>query len=74
MRRLDQTVSQDVKKDRDDDQYTEISMKYNKDSRRNQYDNHKNRENNLASQYQQSNHEHYQHIRNIKISTIFNLK
>ena len=35
MRRLDQTVSQDVKKDRDDDQYTEISVEYNKDSRRN---------------------------------------
>jgi len=49
-------------------------VEYDEDSRRNQYNNYKNRTNNLTSQYQQLNHECYQHIRNIRGPTIFNPK
>ena len=49
-------------------------MGYDEDSKRNQHNNHRDGANNLTSQYQQSNHEHYQHIRNIKGPIIFNPK
>ena len=74
MRQLDQTISQDTEGDRNDNQYTEIGERYDKNSRRNQYDCYRDRGNNLESQYQQLNHEHYQHIRNIREPTIFNPK
>jgi len=35
MRQLDQTVPQDVKRDKGDDQYTETSTGYDEDNRRN---------------------------------------
>ena len=52
----------------------ETSTEYNEDSRRNQCNNHKDGANNFTSQYQQSNYEYHQHIRNIRERIIFNPK
>ena len=52
MRRLDQTILQDAKRNRSNDQHTEASMRYNEDSKRDQYNDHRNRANDLRSQYQ----------------------
>jgi len=74
MRRLDQTIPQDTKRNRSNDQHTEASTRYNKDSRRDQHNDHRNRADNLTSQYQKSNHECHQYIRNIREPMIFNPK
>jgi len=46
---LDQTILQDAKRNRSDDQYIEASIGYNEDSRRDQHNGHRNGANNLTS-------------------------
>jgi len=67
-------IPQDTKRNRSNNQYTEVSVGYNEDSRRDQHNNYRNRANDLTSQYQQSNHECHQHIRNIRGPMILNPK
>jgi len=52
MRQLDKIVLQDVKGDRDNDWCTEISVGHDEDSRRGQYNDHRDEGNNSKGKYQ----------------------
>ena len=49
-------------------------MRYNENSKRNQYDSYGDGGDNLKSKHQQPNYKHYEHLRNIGEPTIFNSK
>ena len=74
MRWLDQTIPHHAKRNWSDNWYTGKSTGYDKDSRRDPHNNHRDTANNLTSQYQQLSHECHQHIRNIRGPIILNLK
>jgi len=65
-RRLDETIPQDAERNRGNDQCTEDGKEFKENSRRNQYDNHRDGRNDSDSQYQQSNGQHYEHYTNIR--------
>ena len=74
IRCLDQTVLQDIKKDRGNDWCTETSVEYDEDGRRNQYNNYGDKGNNSKDKHQQLDYKHYQYPRNIGGLVICNLE
>ena len=67
-------VSQDIKENRGDDWYTEISVGHNEDSRRGQYDDYRDGGNNSKGEHQQLDHKCYQYSRSIRELVILYLE
>ena len=73
-RRLVEIIPQDVERNRGNDWCVEDGKEFKENSRRNQYNDYKDRGNDSDGQYQQSNGQHHEHHTNIRRPSIYSIK